>query len=404
MEKTDFKGLLKDKNRLLMLVVMLFLGILLIVVVVVKKKKTTETPVPATNQVLLEPDAKGEGKFADKLEAYKKEEQEAARKKRELEESQVKGSDFYFSMQDEEYESRLKERIARMQTDPLTNAKSEYVSGSNQELVQVNTEKAPITPAGSTRASSAPVRSSAGSSSLASRMRQQLDGIEDTETLDQIISEAQKNERLRNELEKNQELQNVIREKYAAAEKKRLEEENRQATPAQPVSVPAEDEKARRRQAMLAWNKSGEGTSGKTYQAVIHKTQTVQNGQMAMFRTREEIDTGSLLIPANTLIYGKVNFSQNRLNVDISSVTINRNVYPVRFSVYGTDGAPGIPVQLDKVGKEAESKVGDEVINTVRRNTGIIGSVIGSVANVVKNEKNISCTLIDNQTIYLKIN
>lgn len=401
MEKIDFKGLLKDKNRLLMFIIMLSLGILLIVVIVVKKKKSTGTAVPETNQVLLEPDAKGEGKFADKIEAYKKEEQEAARKKRELEESQVRGSDFYFSMQDEEYESTLKERIARMQTDPLTNAKSEYVPVNNQELVPVSREKAPTR---SARTSSAPARSSTGSSSLASRMREQLDGIEDTETLNEIVSEAQKNERLRSEMEKNKELQNLIREKYAAAEKNRLEEESRQATQAQPVSVPAEDEKARRRQAMLAWNKTGEGTSGKTYQAVIHKTQTVQNGQMAMFRTREEIDTGSLLIPANTLIYGKVNFSQNRLNVDISSVTINRNVYPVRFSVYGTDGAPGIPVQLDKVGKEAESKVGDEVINTVRRNTGIIGSVIGSVANVVKNEKNISCTLIDNQTIYLKIN
>lgn len=43
------------------------------------------------NQAFLEPDTEGEKKIANKVDAYKREQEEAARKKRELEKSQVKG-------------------------------------------------------------------------------------------------------------------------------------------------------------------------------------------------------------------------------------------------------------------------------------------------------------------------
>ena len=174
--------------------------------------------------------------------------------------------------------------------------------------------------------------------------------------------------------------------------------------PAQPQNGSA-DEKERRRKAMQTWNKQDNATAtGKTYQAVIHKEQVVSNGKMAAFRTKEDIDTGNLTIPANTLLFGTVSVTQNRLIVNISSVTINKNVYPIKLSVYGTDGAPGIPVQIDNVQKAADSKIGDEIVSATRKRTGVIGDVVGGIANAMKREKEISCTLIDNQTIYLKLN
>ncbi|CAK7073926.1 conjugative transposon protein TraM [Tissierella sp.] len=183
--------------------------------------------------------------------------------------------------------------------------------------------------------------------------------------------------------------------------------EKKNDTPALlPEQVPANtmDDKERRRKAMLAWNKQNTGTTNQTFTAVIHKTQTVLNGRMAVFRTREEINTGNIKIPANTLIYGTVNITTNRVNVNISSVTINKNVFPVKFNVFGTDGAPGIPVQIDNIQKAADAKINDEIVSVAKRRTGIVGDVLGGIATAVKREKEISCTLIDNQTIYLKLN
>ena len=182
MEK--IKELLKDKNKLLMLVPLL-LGILF-VVVFFGKQNTEEAVIDKENQSLLEPKSEGEKKLKTKLDAYRKEKEEAERKKRELEESKVAGSDFYLDMQssDEEYDKKMKERIAKMQRDPLDKVSYEY-RGS-------------------------------GGSSFSSKMRKQLEDIEDQETFDQIVSNAQKDERIRKELEKHKQFRDEMRRKYLA--------------------------------------------------------------------------------------------------------------------------------------------------------------------------------------------
>lgn len=108
---------LKDKNKLLMLVPLL-LGVLFVIVFFGKKEKPAESAsnTEEVNQAFLEPDTEGEKKIANKVDAYKREQEEAARKKRELEKSQVKGSDFYFEMQtsEDEYNEKMKARIEKM--------------------------------------------------------------------------------------------------------------------------------------------------------------------------------------------------------------------------------------------------------------------------------------------------
>lgn len=78
MEK--IKELLKDKNKLLMLVPLL-LGILF-VVVFFGKQNTEEAVIDKENQSLLEPKSEGEKKLKTKLDAYRKEKEEAERKKK----------------------------------------------------------------------------------------------------------------------------------------------------------------------------------------------------------------------------------------------------------------------------------------------------------------------------------
>ena len=119
---------LKDKNKLLMLVPLL-LGVLFVIVFFGKKEKPAESAsnTEEVNQAFLEPDTEGEKKIANKVDAYKREQEEAARKKRELEKSQVKGSDFYFEMQtsEDEYNEKMKARIEKMKKDGEKNRSTE---------------------------------------------------------------------------------------------------------------------------------------------------------------------------------------------------------------------------------------------------------------------------------------
>ena len=133
MKKIKMKEVLKSKNALLIaMVVILFI---LFLVVILKSKNGPDVMVSeGTNNSLLEPVSKDEKVVADKLEAYKKD-QIAAKKEKMLEEDRVKGSDFYFDMQesDNKYRQRMKRQIERMQTDPYEHAMGEY-GGSRSDF------------------------------------------------------------------------------------------------------------------------------------------------------------------------------------------------------------------------------------------------------------------------------
>lgn len=193
----NIKDLLKDKNKLLMLVPLLA-GVFFIIVFFGKQEPKESSKAEVENQSLLEPDSEGEKKIENKLDAYKREKEEAERKKRELEESKVKGNDFYFDMQssEEEYDAKMKARIEKMQKDPLTEVTSEY-AGKGQGT----------------------------SNAFSSRMRQQLNQIEDQETFNQIVRDAKKDERIRKELEKNAKFRDEMRKKYMAQASGVVEEE-----------------------------------------------------------------------------------------------------------------------------------------------------------------------------------
>ena len=81
MKEFKLKEILKDKNKVLIIMVVV-LFILFLVVILKTKNGSSEVAVPEEpNKALLEPVSKDEKVLADKLEAYKKD-QLAAKKKR----------------------------------------------------------------------------------------------------------------------------------------------------------------------------------------------------------------------------------------------------------------------------------------------------------------------------------
>ena len=108
---------------------------------------------------------------------------------------------------------------------------------------------------------------------------------------------------------------------------------SRQAAASVP-DEPVTDEATRRRQAMMRdWGVGQSSQPGQEnppgasmFRAVIHGTQFVKSGQTALFRTKEPIRYGSLVVPANTLLSGVASISENRLSVKINSVRMGREV------------------------------------------------------------------------------
>lgn len=271
------KDILKDKNKILMLVPIL-LGVLFVIVFFGKKDNTSELTEEEINHAFLEPDAEDERKVTDKVDAYKREQEEAARKKREEKGSIVKGSDFYFEMQssDDEYSEKMKERIEKMKKDPLNEVTGEY-KGQDQN----------------------------SNSAFSDKMRQQLNDIEDQETFNQIVKEAQKEERIRKELEENAKFRDEMRKKYQAQSSEEKPQENTSTVNVDSVPVPeveqtkptfiVENGKRRRRSQFTLDNKVN------LIKAAIYGDQTIVSGSAVRMRLLEPLWVGGVEIPANTI-------------------------------------------------------------------------------------------------------
>lgn len=155
--------LIKDKNKLLMAIPVI-LGILFLYVFFIREDGNVPSGSDrqAASQAFLEPQSEMADKVNDKMEAYKQDKLEEQEKARILKESQVKGSDFYFELQNqqERYDRATLERIRRMQNDPYSEVMAEYGGGRNGRFSH--------------------------------QLESQLDGLEDEQALNEIIREARR--------------------------------------------------------------------------------------------------------------------------------------------------------------------------------------------------------------------
>lgn len=191
-----------------------------------------------------------------------------------------------------------------------------------------------------------------------------------------------------------------------------------QAEAPRPIAEEESEAERRRRAMQRDWTAEQSATKVSShapaptmYRAVIHGTQLVKPGQTALFRTKEAIRYGELVVPANTLLSGFASIAENRLTIKISSVRLGREVFALPLDVYGSDGIIGIPLNYDDVSKIAETQTASTAVQetgaTVSRYGGTVGRIAGSlisgVGNQVRNAKNREIKLIDNQIVIFKI-
>lgn len=366
---------LKDKNKLLMIIPIVLGGLFLYVFFVhdTSSKEVAENE-KERQSVLLEPDSEAKDKALNKIEAYKQDEREEKEKQRIMDESQVRGSDFYFDLQNrnEKYDQATLEKIRKMRRDPYSDVMGEYGSSDSH---------------------------------LSEQLEKQLASIEDEEELKEIIREARKNAEIRKELEQN----NVYRQKIYKRiigydqEKKKAENPTKPKPGSamdslvsnQPIYIAENGKRTRRQQASMP-------SSNTLFKACIHGDQTVVTGSTVRMRMLEDAVACGMKIPANTLFYGVATLGANRLEVVVNNLKVGNTISPVSFVIFDNDAMEGLNLP-NNMKAQAAKRMQQGLVQNIDMPLASIGTMTSEITSAVNATTQIAKQILNMKLSQVKV-
>lgn len=366
---------LKDKNKLLMIIPIVLGGLFLYVFFVhdTSSKEVAENE-KERQSVLLEPDSEAKDKALNKFEAYKQDEREEKEKQRIMDESQVRGSDFYFDLQNrnEKYDQATLEKIRKMRRDPYSDVMGEYGSSDSH---------------------------------LSEQLEKQLASIEDEEELKEIIREARKNAEIRKELEQN----NVYRQKIYKRiigydqEKKKAENPTKPKPGSamdslvsnQPIYIAENGKRTRRQQASMP-------SSNTLFKACIHGDQTVVTGSTVRMRMLEDAVVCGMKIPANTLFYGVATLGANRMEVVVNNLKVGNTISPVSFVIFDNDAMEGLNLP-NNMKAQAAKRMQQGLVQNIDMPLASIGTMTSEITSAVNATTQIAKQILNMKLSQVKV-
>lgn len=366
---------LKDKNKLQMIIPIVLGGLFLYVFFVhdTSSKEVAENE-KERQSVLLEPDSEAKDKVLNKIEAYKQDEREEKEKQRIMDESQVRGSDFYFDLQNrnEKYDQATLEKIRKMRRDPYSDVMGEYGSSDSH---------------------------------LSEQLEKQLASIEDEEELKEIIREARKNAEIRKELEQN----NVYRQKIYKRiigydqEKKKAENPTKPKPGSamdslvsnQPIYIAENGKRTRRQQASMP-------SSNTLFKACIHGDQTVVTGSTVRMRMLEDAVVCGMKIPANTLFYGVATLGANRLEVVVNNLKVGNTISPVSFVIFDNDAMEGLNLP-NNMKAQAAKRMQQGLVQNIDMPLASIGTMTSEITSAVNATTQIAKQILNMKLSQVKV-
>lgn len=366
---------LKDKNKLLMIIPIVLGGLFFYVFFVhdTSSKEVAENE-KERQSVLLEPDSEAKDKALNKIEAYKQDEREEKEKQRIMDESQVRGSDFYFDLQNrnEKYDQATLEKIRKMRRDPYSDVMGEYGSSDSH---------------------------------LSEQLEKQLASIEDEEELKEIIREARKNAEIRKELEQN----NVYRQKIYKRiigydqEKKKAENPTKPKPGSamdslvsnQPIYIAENGKRTRRQQASMP-------SSNTLFKACIHGDQTVVTGSTVRMRMLEDAVVCGMKIPANTLFYGVATLGANRLEVVVNNLKVGNTISPVSFVIFDNDAMEGLNLP-NNMKAQAAKRMQQGLVQNIDMPLASIGTMTSEITSAVNATTQIAKQILNMKLSQVKV-
>lgn len=368
-------NILKDKNKLLMIIPIVLGGLFLYVFFVHDTSSKEKGENLKDNQsVLLEPDSEAKDKAVNKIEAYKQDEREEKEKQRIIDESQVRGSDFYFDLQNrnEKYDQATLEKIRRMRRDPYSDVMGEYGSSNSH---------------------------------LSEQLERQLSSIEDEEELKEIIREARKNAEIRKELEQNKMYrQEIYKRIIGYDEKKKKTDEQQKPQPGsamdslvsnQPIYIAENGKRTRRQQASMP-------SSNTLYKACIHGDQTVVTGSTVRMRMLEDAVVCGMKIPANTLFYGVATLGANRLEVVVNNLKVGNTISPVSFVIFDNDAMEGLNLP-NNMKAQAAKRMQQGLVQNIDMPLASIGTMTSEITSAVNATTQIAKQILNMRLAQVKV-
>ena len=366
---------LKDKNKLLMIIPIVLGGLFLYVFFVhdTSSKEVAENE-KERQSVLLEPDSEAKDKALNKIEAYKQDEREEKEKQRIMDESQVRGSDFYFDLQNrnEKYDQATLEKIRKMRRDPYSDVMGEYGSSDSH---------------------------------LSEQLEKQLASIEDEEELKEIIREARKNAEIRKELEQNNFYRQKIYKRIIGYDQEKKKAENpTKPKPGsamdslvsnQPIYIAENGKRTRRQQASMP-------SSNTLFKACIHGDQTVVTGSTVRMRMLEDAVVCGMKIPANTLFYGVATLGANRLEVVVNNLKVGNTISPVSFVIFDNDAMEGLNLP-NNMKAQAAKRMQQGLVQNIDMPLASIGTMTSEITSAVNATTQIAKQILNMKLSQVKV-
>ncbi|WP_241669270.1 conjugative transposon protein TraM [Phocaeicola dorei] len=324
--------------------------------------------------VLLEPDSEAKDKALNKIEAYKQDEREEKEKQRIMDESQVRGSDFYFDLQNrnEKYDQATLEKIRKMRRDPYSDVMGEYGSSDSH---------------------------------LSEQLEKQLASIEDEEELKEIIREARKNAEIRKELEQNNVYRQKIYKRIIGYDQEKKKAENpTEPKPGsamdslvsnQPIYIAENGKRTRRQQASMP-------SSNTLFKACIHGDQTVVTGSTVRMRMLEDAVVCGMKIPANTLFYGVATLGANRLEVVVNNLKVGNTISPVSFVIFDNDAMEGLNLP-NNMKAQAAKRMQQGLVQNIDMPLASIGTMTSEITSAVNATTQIAKQILNMKLSQVKV-
>lgn len=367
-------SLIKDKNKLLMLIP-LILGILFIYVFFIHETQGKEGTVSEEKgeDIFLEPESAAASKATNKIEAYKQDEKEELEKQRIKEESRVRGSDFYFDLQNrkDQYDQGTLEKIEKMRHDPYASVMGEYGNGEGR---------------------------------FSKQLERQLDGLEDEQALNEIVREAKKNARIRKDLEANERFRKELYERIMKQDKDKEKNDKPKVTPGSaidsliqnsPIYV-SEDGKRMRRQ------KTENPAQNTLFKACIHGDQTVVTGSPVRMRMLEDAVVSGMKIPANTLFYGTATLGASRLEVVVNNLKVDNSICPVSFVIFDNDAMEGLNLP-NNMKAQAAKRMQQGLVQNMDMPLSSIGTMASEVTSAINATTQIAKQILNMSLSQVKV-
>lgn len=368
-------NLLKDKNKLLMIIPIILAGLFLYVFFI---HDTSGKEAGAVNKekqsVLLEPESEAMDKATNKIEAYKQDEREEKERQRIIDESHVKGSDFYFDLQskNEKYDQATLEKIRRMRRDPYSDVMGEYQRSDGH---------------------------------LSEQLERQLASIEDEEELNEILEEARKNAEIRKELEKTNIYRKKMYQRIVDYDKKKKEAEDPQKpkpgsamdslVKSQPIYVAENGKRTRKQQSSMP-------SSNTLFKACIHGDQTVVTGSTVRMRMLEDATVCGMKIPANTLFYGVATLGASRLEVVVNTLKVGNTISPVSFIIYDNDAMEGLNLP-NNMKAQAAKRMHQGMVQNIDMPLASIGTMTSEITSAVNATTQIAKQILNMKLAQVKV-